>query len=386
MAKEICIISQRYPAKFSPSVHVFVKKLAHALADQGVRVHVITPVSRAVKEQIEEVEEEKTANGNKVLVYRPRYFYAGERKLGFLYLSHISANQMERAAIKMMEKYHIKADAFYGHFICVAGICACRLGKKYRKPAYIGYGESTDWSIKNFNCEKIKREVNSNVGFIAVSSENKKRLLEHGITDEENIRVFVNGIDEKLFHKRDRKDARKELNFPQEDFIVSFVGQFCERKVVLRLNQAIQELPDDIKAAYAGSGKEKPEGKKILLAQSMEPEKIPVFLSASDIFVLPTRNEGCCNAVLEALACGIPVVSSDREFNYDVLDQECAILINPDSVQDIKTAILELKENKEKRNRMSEQALKKAKQLTMEKRADGILRWMEERGNGYEHQ
>ena len=97
----------------------------------------------------------------------------------------------------------------------------------------------------------------------------------------------------------------------------------------------------------------------------------------ADIFVLPTLNEGCCNAVVEALACGLPVVSSDRPFNYDVLNESNSIMVDPMNVDEIADAIRKLKEDKELRHRLAEGALKMAEELTIDRRAQRILEFME---------
>ncbi len=67
---------------------------------------------------------------------------------------------------------------------------------------------------------------------------------------------------------------------------------------------------------------------------------IPNYICASDVFVLPTTAEGCCNAIIEAMGCGLPIVSSDRAFNYDILNEENSILVDPESVDEIDNAII----------------------------------------------
>lgn len=379
--KRICIISQRYPCQATPVSHVFVQKLAWAMAEQGVHVDVISPVPVYDKRFriIPEHYTEKTPEGKLIDIYRPQFVYAGERIFMGIKLSHISADTMYRTAIKVIEKYKIFPDAFYGHFICVAGICACRLGEKYKKPSYIAYGESTDWSIENYGLAKIKKEVNHISGFVAVSTNNRNKLIEFGLANTANVKVFVNGYNAKLFYPRDRLEARKKYGIKDDEFVVSFVGQFSERKGVFRLNQAISQMDEKIKVIYAGKGNEKPQGKHVLYADTVLPQQMPEFLSASDVFVLPTKNEGCSNAILEAIACGLPVISSDCPFNYDILDDSNAVLIDPDSIEEIKMAIEYVRRDSDLREKMSASSIKKREFLSIDKRAKNILTWIEER-------
>lgn len=90
-----------------------------------------------------------------------------------------------------------------------------------------------------------------------------------------------------------------------------------------------------------------PDIKNMLHCGTVPHEKVYMYLNASDVFVLPTLAEGLCNAILEALACGVPVISSDLPFNYDVLDDSCSILVNPKNKDEIYSAILRLKEDEE---------------------------------------
>lgn len=383
--KSICIISQRYPCSVTPSVHVFVQKLAWAMADKGIEVHVISPVPVYSKNfrAMPEKQIELTLEGNCLTVYRPKFFYLGERKIGPLRLSHLSADRMYFAARNMIEKYDIDVEVFYGHFICVAGICACRLGRYYHKPAYVAYGESSDWSLHGFGLRAIKKEIREISGFIAVSTRNKKELIQNGLADTNNVKVFVNGVNENIFYPRDKMISRKKFGLNPDDFIVAFVGQFTDRKGVLRLSEALETMKEPVHAIYAGKGKLKPSGKHVSYCGIVSPEEIPFFLSAADAFALPTRNEGCCNAILEAVACGVPVISSDCDFNYDILEREYAILINPDSINEIQNAVRELYYNPDQCRQMGSSALEKRKMFTLKKRAEKIIEWIDLRNKEY---
>lgn len=119
-----------------------------------------------------------------------------------------------------------------------------------------------------------------------------------------------------------------------------------------------------------------PDIKNMLHCGTVPHEKVYMYLNASDVFVLPTLAEGLCNAILEALACGVPVISSDLPFNYDVLDDSCSILVNPKNKDEIYSAILRLKEDEELKKRLSEGALEKASKFSLKNRIAKILEFI----------
>ena len=119
------------------------------------------------------------------------------------------------------------------------------------------------------------------------------------------------------------------------------------------------------------------EGEEILFKGAVENKEIPTYLCASDVFCLPTRAEGCCNAVIEALACGLPVISSNLPFNWDVLDESNSIMADPDNVEEIAEAITRIKDDMSLRKSLSDGALEKSASLSLNKRASEILKYIE---------
>ena len=111
----------------------------------------------------------------------------------------------------------------------------------------------------------------------------------------------------------------------------------------------------------------------------MTHDDVPLYLNAADIFVLPTLQEGCCNAVIEAMACGLPVVSSNLPFNWDVLNRDNSIMVDPLNVEEIKQAIIKLRDNLQLRTSMNRAAIEKAKELTIQERAKKIITFIQER-------
>ena len=377
--KKICIIAHRYPDLNNSTVHVFVKKLAWAMADIGKDVVVISPVPVSLKKKRFNIPPsyiETTGMGNAVRVFRPPYLYAGNRRIGALRTGHFSVWSMMENCSRLIEEEKLIPDVFYGHFVCPAGITACRLGKKYGRPSYIAFGESTDTPLLKYGLKQVKKETSVCSGFVAVSEHNKSRLHKLDLVGGERCKVFPNGVDPSVYYPREKTEARLQFGLPENVFIVSFVGQFSDRKGVLRLVEAVEAVKD-VYLICAGSGSLKPKSEKVLFSGRVPADIIPLFLSASDLFVLPTRNEGCPNAVIEAMACGLPVITSDRPFVYDIIDKNSAILVDPDNIQEITDAIRKMKEDLGLRKMCSEESLRRASCLTIQNRVRQICSWIE---------
>ena len=378
MAK-ILVISTRYPNIIHKTNHIFVQQLVWALSDLGHKCIVVSPIARNINsdlnEKIAEVSIEINDNGKEIKILYPRYCSLSKHKYLMGIENKATLKNYYKSILKAVNMIDFKPDLVYGHFIDPAGITASRIGRILNIPAYFAYGESTLWSIKKYRKKWLKKELASVKGVIAVSNKNKDILVEQALIDKNKIGVFPNAVRKQHFYKRNKSESRRFFGFDNKEFIVSFVGQFNKRKGVDRLDKAVEEL-EGVKAIYAGKGAIKPRSKKTLYCDIVEPNEMPLFLSASDVFVLPTINEGCSNAIIEAMACGLPIISSDLSFNYDILDENNSIMVNPMDVSQIKNSILTIKDNIDLREKMGRSSLEKSALLNYEDRARNIMNWI----------
>lgn len=360
----ILVITPDYPDRYK--VHYpFVKQLVDEFARQGHQCTVIAPYSITKNKRFYPAKE---YDGD-VMVYRPNHLSFSNLKIGQVRLSDF----FRRKAIKRATKWlPVKPDVVYCHFWECA-IEAYPYAKSENIPLFVATGESSITAINTSGA--VTSEMSEFIkGVICVSSKNKEESISLGLTTEDKCMVKPNAVNSELFKKLDKKECRQKLGLPQDAFIVSFVGAFIERKGVMRVADAIKQIKGEpVYSCFIGRGAQDPDCANILHKGGLFHEQIPEYLNASDVFVLPTLAEGCCNAIVEAMSCGLPIISSNLPFNWDVLDDSNSIMIDPKDVDAIAKAIEKLRDDKEYRNKMAMSSLKKAEELTIDQRAKSVL-------------
>lgn len=376
--KKAYIIVNRYPNKFEPNICVFIQQLVWSFVDLGIDCKVIAPLPINLNFNYLSLPYERyeiNENGKKIAIFHPRYISFGQKGVFLQKTRVFLTTLLYKKAVEKVLKKEKKIDSqtfFYSHFVFPCGVVTGQLGHKYNIKSFMAHGEAIYGSNKKYTHRYLKRSLGYLKGVIAVSIQNKNFLVNDGVVNPNKIKVFPNGFREERFYKLDKKSARDHFNWPYDKFIVGFCGSFDDRKGILRLQEAV-DIQDDVYFACAGSGEQIPTSKKCIFKWPVKNEELVYFYNALDIFVLPTQNEGCCNAIVEAMACGCPIISSDREFNYDILDNSNSILIDPNDVNEIKNAIAYLKRNANKRKKMAISSLNKSKKLTLKKRAKSII-------------
>lgn len=360
----ILVVTLDYPNR--NIVHYpFVKQIVDEFARQGHSCFVIAPYSLTNNRRFYKAVE----NDGDVVVYRPNYLSFSNLKIGKFQFSDIFRRRAIKRAIKWLP---VKPDFVYCHFWKCA-FEALSYSRTHQIPLFVASGESSIASFldENYHPSKIKNYVS---GVICVSSKNKEESISLGLTTTEKCFVSPNSVNSNLFKKIDKSECRNKLGIPEDVFIVSFVGAFINRKGSKRVSEAISRINGErVFSIFIGKGEQEPTCENILFKGSLPHEEIPVYLNASDVFVLPTLAEGCSNAIVEAMSCGLPIVSSNLPFNWDVLDNDNSIMIDPNDVGAIANAIVKLRDDKELRRKKAIASLEKAKALTIEQRARNII-------------
>ncbi|MBR4727011.1 MAG: glycosyltransferase family 4 protein [Clostridia bacterium] len=370
-----------YPDAVSPYRNVFFQNLIFAMADAGVRCTVISPVPvtkyRFQTGRIARRLTHHTPGGADVTVYYPRYISASSKQIGSFNTETLSEKLFEDCVLSAVGRLDETFDFVYGHFFLYGGLAAIRVGRQLGIPSFLAYGECDfESQVRQTYGIPKKEQLDGLTGIISVSTKNTNELKELGIVDGVPILTAPNSTDLTLFYPKDPAACRKKLGLPADRFIVGFVGGFIERKGDQRLLEAVNGL-EDTYAAFAGRGDVPPSGARVVFCQPLAHEDVSDFLNAIDVFCLPTLSEGSCNAIVEAMACGKPIISSNLPFNDDALDATNAIRIDPTSVAQIRQAIQTLKEDPALREKLSEKALEKSKDFDIMRRADRIFRFIQ---------
>ena len=369
----ICFITYKYPGKHNTSDYTFVKQLVDAIADMGNRCIVLSPFNITHYRRLYKVKEEYICGKGSVTVLRPRYLSFSNFAIGKFYLSIWFHKKALKKAFRMMNE---KPDIIYGHFWSSA-YQGYEYARQYGIPLFVATGESdvakmfSPRADYNAFCNYIS-------GVICVSTKNREESIRLGLTLPDKCKIFPNAVNSTIFKKMSKQMCREQLGFPQDVFIVIFIGWFIERKGSMRVSQAIKMIVGKpVYSIFVGRGDQEPECDDILYKGSLPHDKVPVYLNAADVFVLPTLQEGCCNAVIEAMACGLPIISSNLPFNWDVLNENNSILVDPTNIYEISAAIERLRDDADERLRLAQGALETAKSLTIEQRAKGIVSFIE---------
>ena len=381
--KSICVVSEGYPYaddyRFS-----FVSQLCEEFSRHNVTVYVISPQSilhiLLKKEKKHPLYRKETYGGADLHVYRP-YFLLAPHKFRIF-----NDASFKYAVSRQFRKIKDRIKVCYGHF----WNCAYYISEEAKKnniPLFVASGEGNFDKYKDYyTSEKFLNFSKDVKGAICVSTHCKEFSVRYGLISDENCIVLPNSIDNNLFYPRDKKSLRKHYGIDEKYFIVMFIGSFINRKGSDRLSNAIESLNRrglDIKSFFIGEGQGSenlmPTCDGILHCGPLEHSKVPDFLNMADVFVLPTLNEGCSNAIIEAMACGLPIISADRPFNHDILNKTNSILINPIDEEEIADAIRQVYNDVKLRKKLSYGVIKTAEKLTIKQRAKSILEFISEK-------
>ena len=375
----ITFVSGNYPAPCRPERGTFVQQFVWAMARQGNECSVINPTrvfDRRYGPYPAPHAVEGSDSGPGVHVYRPMCMTFSSRDFGWMHTDHWTQRSLNLVVKRAIHELPSKPDLIYGHFLYHGGRAAVVAGRDLGVPSVVGVGEGTFWTVDAFGFERARKDFAPAGGFLAVASHIRHGLISRVGVPPSKILLAPNGVDPRQFFHSDRGQARVRLGLPPEMFIIAFVGAFDDLKGGAELVAAVGGM-EGTGLVMIGQGEKTFKTDKIVHSGSVRHGEVATWLNAANIFALPTREEGSCNAVIEAMACGLPIVTSSGNYMDDIVDDEVALRVDPCDVGAIREAILALRNDDVRCRRMSEACLKKAAQFDINERARRVTEWME---------
>ncbi len=188
--------------------------------------------------------------------------------------------------------------------------------------------------------------------------------------------VLYNGTDLDGFQPGDRQQFRRALGLPEQARIAVTVASLVPIKNHITLLQAIDGLSPEAAEhslfVWLGEGPEREAlqrrrqrlGLEERILMPGRSDRVADYLAAADLFILPSHLEGMSNAILEAMACGLPVLAGAVGGNPElVVHENSGLLVNPRDVADLSQALNRLLAQPELLERMGRMGRQRAERL-----------------------
>lgn len=237
--------------------------------------------------------------------------------------------------------------------------------------------------------EKKQFSKNNFRKIVTVSNQVKKEIISHYNILEEDIEVIYNGVDIEALNPKNREryfsEVRKKFNIKLNEKVILFLGTGFERKGLSLLIQAFAILMDDspdIKLLVVG--KDNNIQRYVHLSEELRvanrvvftgPQSdVKMFYVAADVFVLPTLYEPFGNVCLEAMASGLPVITSRVNGVSEIMEgTDCLLLDDPTDIKGMAKKIGFLLANNVEREKIARTVRKIAEHYTISNNAQQFV-------------
>lgn len=353
----ILLFSTLYPSSVRPIHGIFVETRLRELLKTGeVQAKVVAPVpwfpSTASRfgSYAKFAATPRMEQRNGVEVHHPRYLLLP--KIGMTMAPYAMALGA-LSTIRRLQREGFDFDLIDAHYYYPDGVAASLLSKWLGKP-FVVTARGTDLSlIPQYALPRrlILQAAERASASIGVCQALMDSLAELG-ADQHKLNTLRNGVDLVRFQPEDRAQARHRLGLPERGHYLLSVGHLVERKGHHIAIKALPELPG-VTLLIAGSGPEEATlralaqrlgvSDRVRWAGVVPQTELRWWYSAADVLALCSSREGWANVLLEAMACGTPVVATNIWGTPEVVSTPAAgVLMECRDAQSLVAAWLQL--------------------------------------------
>ncbi|RJG49457.1 glycosyltransferase [Motilimonas pumila] len=329
---KLLVLSSLFPSSVRPMAGLFIKQRMFSVAKQ-LPITVVSPVPWFPLQSVirwwrphyrPQPQRQEKVEG--IEVYYPRFLALpgiGRRFDGFF---------MALACRKWLKRHpQVEFDLIDAHFTFPDGLAASYLSQWCGKPFSVTL-RGTEVPHLALWPKKLMQAWSRANHIFSVSDSLKQVAIAQGI-NASKIQVVGNGVDTEIFRPVDKRQARHDLGLLVTDKVLVTVGGLVPRKGFHLVIECLAKLPERVKYVIVGGASAEGDyrqhleqlaakhqvSERVLFVGAKAPAELKHVLSAADVFVLASANEGWANVILEAMACGIPVIASDVGGNAEVV-------------------------------------------------------------------
>lgn len=344
----IVVLSSLFPSSLQPGAGLFIRERMFRVARQ-LPITVVAPtpwfpLQRVIRRFKPHFRPGAPAYENQsgIDVWFPRFLSMPGvfKKLDGLMMALCTLPRMRRL------KSAGRLDIIDAHFAYPDGYAASLLSRWLQVPYTITLRGTETRHIQDSRFAGLLLQAVRRAALVFSVSESLRQLLiAHGASPQQ-IEVVGNGVDTARFTPRDRASCRDALGISAQAQVLVSVGGLVPRKgfhrIIELLPQIREHFPDLILLVVGGAsaeGNNRPQLEQQVKTLKLEdcvrflgprpPDELSAILSAADVFVLATSNEGWANVFLEAMSCGLPVVTTDVGGNKEVVSDNSLGIVVP---------------------------------------------------------
>jgi len=280
---------------------------------------------------------------------------------------------------KLIKEY--KFDVIHANAGIIPNILGKLLGVRVNIEIKHGIINYTDEVLHNL---PIKKKIHEWIKqffvdyFIAISKNDKERMVKYFFLKKEKIKIIYNGIDEKIL-----LPYRKTLDLEKESskalITIGNIGRITFQKgqeILIEAFYKLATIRQNVKLVIVGTGENEPEIKKLIEMKGLTDKVILMgyktnifdYLKTFDIFVLTSRYEGVPYVILEAMSIGVPIISTKVGGIDNILeDGKTALLVEKENIVKIFEAMLKLVDDPLLRYKLASNSIEEVKNYTISK-------------------